>query len=262
MLDPLLLQKQYSDFLSSSDRILLTGHSHQAWPNQARKGVIQAFEDAALYVDDKWNMVFKHTDQVRTFIAQYCHAHPDEIALGQNTHELFTRFLSALPLDQKNKIVVSTGEFHSVYRQLVAFQRSNPLVSSTPKVVWVDEFPVSTLADRLAHEVDSTCSAVICSTVLFQTGTQVPHLQELASRCTQHEVRLFLDAYHSFQSTPFDLNTFDPNDLVYLSGGGYKYAQWGEGACWLRVPAHDHIQPSFTGWFSDFEHLHEPRNPH
>ena len=56
--------------------------------------------------------------------------------------------------------------------------------------------------------------------------------------------------------------TFDPNDLVYLSGGGYKYAQWGEGACWLRVPTHDHIQPSFTGWFSDFEHLHEPRNPH
>ena len=41
----------------------------------------------------------------------------------------------------------------------------------------------------------------------------------------------------------------------------YKYAQWGEGACWLRVPSEDHINPRFTGWFSDFEHLHEPRNP-
>ena len=261
MLDPRSLQSHYSDFLSSSERILLTGHSHQAWPNQARKGIIQTFEDAALYVDDKWDQVFKKTNQVRHFIAQYCHAQADEIALGQNTHELFTRFLSALPLETKPKIVVSTGEFHSVYRQLVAFQKANPLLSTVPTLVWVDDAPASTLAERLAQEVDSTCSAVICSTVLFQNGAQVPHLQDLASICTQHEVRLFLDAYHSFQATQFDLSTFHPHDLIYLSGGGYKYAQWGEGACWLRIPTHDTLKPTFTGWFSDFEHLHEPRQP-
>ena len=29
--------------------------------------------------------------------------------------------------------------------------------------------------------------------------------------------------------------------------------------CWLRVPHDDIIRPIFTGWFSDFAHLHHPR---
>ena len=36
------------------DRLLLTGHSHQAWPDRGIEGQQQAWIDAAQYVDDKW----------------------------------------------------------------------------------------------------------------------------------------------------------------------------------------------------------------
>ena len=43
-------------------RILLTGHSHQAWPDVARAALLQCFDDAALHVDDKWGAAFAAVD--------------------------------------------------------------------------------------------------------------------------------------------------------------------------------------------------------
>jgi len=38
-------------------------------------------------------------------------------------------------------------------------------------------------------------------------------------------------------------------------GGGYKYLQMGEGACFLRFPEHCRHRPVVTGWFSEFAEL-------
>ena len=117
---PKRLRPHYSNFLgrpsepkNSAKRILLTGHSHQAWPDVAREGVLAAFEDASLHVDDKWGAVFDRAEYVRKDIASMSQTECGEIALAQNTHELFTRFLSALPLREKTVIVATDGEFHS-----------------------------------------------------------------------------------------------------------------------------------------------------
>ena len=37
-----------------SERLLLTGHSHQAWPDVGLEGQLEAWTDAAAHVDDKW----------------------------------------------------------------------------------------------------------------------------------------------------------------------------------------------------------------
>jgi len=257
-LDPETLRPHYTHFLSSgstsSERILLTGHSHQAWPDVAREGLLEAFTDAALHVDDKWSAVFERVGSIQSVIAREVGAEPSELALAQNTHELFTRFLSALPLRQRPKIIASDGEFHSVYRQLMALESAGLI-----EVSWVEAQPAHSLAERLAAELDERSAAVVCSTVMFQDGRVTPKLSELSARCAAAEVRLFLDAYHSFMITPLSLKELAEPEVVYLSGGGYKYAQWGEGVCWLRVPRGDSLRPLFTGWFSDFAHLHEPR---
>ena len=254
------LRIHYSRFLRD-DRVLLTGHSHQAWPDIAREAVIQAFDDAAAHVDDKWGAVFARAEVLRAKIAEVTSAEASEVALAQNTHELFTRFLSALPLKDRPLVIATDGEFHSVYRQLVAAYQGGLL-----ELQWVDASDTETLAERLGERLRAAqgrCAAVISSTVLFQSGARVPHLDALAQLCLRENVRLFLDAYHSFQVDPISLETFgDAQAITYLSGGGYKYAQWGEGACWLRVPQSDQITPLFTGWFSDFAHLHEPRTDH
>jgi selenocysteine lyase/cysteine desulfurase len=41
-------------------------------------------------------------------------------------------------------------------------------------------------------------------------------------------------------------------DRVFYLAGGYKYAQWGEGACFLCVPPGCALRPENTGWFAAF----------
>lgn len=257
-LNPEILRAHYTHFLSfdttRARRLLLTGHSHQAWPDVARQGVVEAFEDAALHVDDKWGAVFTKVSALQRVIGEEVGATPSEVALAQNTHELFSRLLSALPLQKRPKLIATDGEFHSVHRQLSALEAAGVI-----EVSWVSAAPAHTLSARLAEALDERSAAVVCSTVMFQDGRITPHLSELSERCAAVGARLFLDAYHSFKIVPFSLKELACPEVVYLSGGGYKYAQWGEGVCWMRAPQEDSLRPLFTGWFSDFAHLDEPR---
>ena len=45
-----------------TDRILLTGHSHQAWPDVGLEAQQRAWLDAAEYVDDKWAVAAEQAD--------------------------------------------------------------------------------------------------------------------------------------------------------------------------------------------------------
>ena len=62
----LTLQPHYENF-KVSERILLSGHSHQAWPDVARQGLLKCFDDAAKHIDDKWQLAFEKADRVRLF---------------------------------------------------------------------------------------------------------------------------------------------------------------------------------------------------
>jgi kynureninase len=99
-----------------AERLLLTGHSHQAWPDVALEGQVEAFEDAALHVDDKWARALAKADAVRAGFRARLGDPGGELALASNTHELVLRFLSALDLRARPRLVSTDGEFHTLRR--------------------------------------------------------------------------------------------------------------------------------------------------
>jgi selenocysteine lyase/cysteine desulfurase len=252
MIDPSALREHYSRFLVPG-RILLTGHSHQAWPDVAREGMLECFDDAATYVDDKWSRASEAADAVRAAVADRIGAAADEIALGQSTHELVTRFLSALDLRRRPHVVTTSGEFHSLRRQLAR------LAEEGLEVTWVDALPLDSLSLRLADAVRDDTAALMCSAVLFETSSVVPGLERAVRAAHERGAAVLLDAYHAFMALPFALS--DLGDApVFVTAGGYKYAQWGEGACWLRVPRETTMRPIYTGWFAEFGSLAAARD--
>ncbi|MGH7680990.1 MAG: hypothetical protein ACRENN_03280 [Candidatus Eiseniibacteriota bacterium] len=102
---------------------MLTGHSHQAWPDVAFEGQVDAWVDAAEMVDDKWVRAAEVAQRVRRGFARLLGAREDEIALAASTHELVLRFLSALPLRARPRLVTTDGEFHSIRRQFDGSRR-------------------------------------------------------------------------------------------------------------------------------------------
>jgi kynureninase len=67
-----------------------------------------------------------------------------------------------------------------------------------------------------------------------------------------------VDAYHAFNAVPITWGA--ARDQLFVCAGGYKYAGFGNGLCWLRLPTECALRPVYTGWFADFAALAEPRN--
>jgi len=246
---PNALAAHYARF-GVAERVLLTGHSHQAWPDVAREAQLEAWDDAARDVDEKWERAFAKAALVREGFARRLGARADEVALGQNTHELVTRFLSALPLEQRPRLVTTDGEFHTLRRQLDRLAETGRI-----EVAKLAARPVATLAERLAAAVDGRTAAVFVSSVLFTTAEIVPRLGELLAACRARGAELLVDAYHQVNVVPCDLAADGLAD-AFVTGGGYKYCQLGEGNCFLRVPpGREHYRPVLTGWYGEFARL-------
>ncbi|MCT9933216.1 kynureninase [Planotetraspora sp. A-T 1434] len=245
------LAPHYSMF-QVSRRLLLTGHSHQAWPDVALEGQVEAFHDAARDVDDKWGRALAKADEVRAGFRRFLGDPAAELALGANTHELVLRFLSALDLRTRPRLVTSDGEFHTLRRQL------GRLAEEGVELVRVPAEPAGTLAERLTAAVDDRTAAVLVSAVLFETARIVPGLGALAGACRRRGTELLIDAYHALGVVPFSTAEVEP---AWVVGGGYKYLQLGEGNCFLRIPAHAALlRPVITGWFSEFAELAAERH--
>lgn len=251
---PNAIAGHYSRF-RVADRLLLTGHSHQAWPDVALDGQLEAFADAAEHVDAKWERAMAMADDVRDGFRQLLDDAGGEIALGASTHDLVIRFLSALDLRRRPRLVTSDGEFHTLRRQLAR------LADEGVDVVRLPAEPADTLAERCAVAVDDRTSAVLVSAVLFQTARIVPSLGQLAEVCRRRGVELLVDAYHALGVIPMPLPAMGLAG-AWVTGGGYKYLQLGEGNCVLRLPPHaERLRPVVTGWFAEFAALADQAGP-
>ena len=248
------LAGHYSRF-RVGERILLSGHSHQAWPDVAFKAQMQAWEDAAELVDGKWDMASAVADEVRGGYRLLLDDPDGHIALGQNTHELVTRFLSALPLRDRPRVVTTDGEFHTMRRQLARLREEGLEVVQVGSTGSGESAP-GAIAAAVVDAVDDRTAAVLISSVLFRNSLVVDGLGEVATACDRVGASLLVDAYHSINVVPFSVPGMGL-ERAFVVGGGYKYCQFGEGVCFLRIPPDCSMRPVLTGWFSEFGELAE-----
>ena len=244
---PNAIAPHYSRF-NVAERLLLTGHSHQAWPDVGFEAQAQSWLDAAQYLDDKWEPAFRQAARVRAGFGQLLGEPNAAIALAGNTHELVVRLLSALPLERRPRLVTTDGEFHTIRRQL------DRLAEEGIEVVRVAEAPVETVAGRLAQVVDDRTALVLVSAVFFDSGRIARELRQVVASCRRHGATLLVDAYHALNVVPFSIAAEDLDD-AFVVGGGYKYCQLGEGNCFMRIPPDCALRPVNTGWFSEFTAL-------
>ncbi len=257
------LAKHYQQF-DVSNRILLTGHSHQAWPDVALDGQKQAWLDAAKHVDDKWNSAFEKAEQLKLFYANLLgdscsvqasvQGKASNYALASNTHELLIRFLSSLNLNRGDRIITTDGEFHSMRRQLSRLQEEGI------DIVRIAASPVETLTERIAAAISDKTVTIMLSAVMFKSSNIVPHIKHLADKAEELNIPLLIDAYHALNVTEFSIAE---NNLeqAFIVGGGYKYCQFGEGNCFLRIPHDCTLRPVITGWYAEFGALDKTSNP-
>lgn len=250
---PNAIAPDYSRF-RVSERLLLSGHSHQAWPDAGFEGQRAAWLDAAEHVDEKWERAFARAEHVREGYRRLLEDPRGEIALGPGTHDLLIKWLSSLPLAKRPRIVTTTGEFHAARRQL------DRLGESALEIVKVDAHPVDTVGERIAAAVNDGTAAAIVSAVFYEDARIAGGLGEALAACQRVGAEFLVDAYHALNAIPFGLATRGLED-AWITGGGYKYLQLGEGNAFLRVPPGRDPRPVVTGWFAEFDAMTDTKIP-
>lgn len=254
---PNALRDHYSRF-RAADRLLLTGHSHQAWPDAALDGIAESFAVAANQVDRKWDGAMAKADEVRQAVAMWLHDPHALVALGPSVHDLLVRIFSSIGLlnsgtraPGKSTVVTTDMEFHAASRQLRRLSEDGLTVEVVPVS------PASTLVERLIDRCDTSTAAVLVSSAMFTTSHLIPHLDQLAAHTEQVDAELIVDVYHHVGPALCSVPALGLQ-RAWIVGGGYKYLQWGEGVCYARIPEHaTGVRPVVTGWHAEFGALSE-----
>jgi selenocysteine lyase/cysteine desulfurase len=245
----------YQRFLSGHEGLLhFSAHSHHFWPDVSRDGHIQYWDDCALRSDRKWEKLF--SEVIPKAQAHICGLlnlkNPEQIAFAPNTHELTARLLSLFTDRRELNILTSAHEFHSWNRQITRLEENAGFkvrrVTGTDLVHNKRAF-----IDELKTELKSPTEIFFISQVFFDSGIALTSLElkELREACPK-ETLMVVDGYHAFAALPVDLSELE-GGIFYL-GGGYKYAQAGEGVGFMVIPS-GHWRPAYTGWFAEYEGL-------
>lgn len=245
------LAPHYSRF-NVANRLLFTGHSHQAWPDVAREGQLEYFDHCAANVDKKWAHSFEKTEVLRGYLRDFYDDPDGFYCREESTHFLLVSLLSSFDLKTKPKLITTDSEFYSMHRQLSRLEEAGL------EVVRIPTFPDENFGTRLIEEIDIRTSAILLSRVYYESSFINTHLSDIAAAARIQGIPLIIDDYHGTNVVPLSIRQEGLEDCFILIGG-YKYLQWGEANCFLRFPKDCELRPVITGWFAAFSKLEIPQ---
>jgi selenocysteine lyase/cysteine desulfurase len=242
------VKNHYSRFLAAAPgRLHFAAHSHHPWPDVTRDAQIEAWDDAARLADLKWERVFAEVaTEAQGHIARVLDLPAaSQIAFAPNTHEFVVRLLSCFPPGRRLKVVTTDSEFLSFSRQIARLEEEN-LVD----LLRVPAEPFSSFHARFREAAGHPDNdLVFFSQVFFNSGFVVRDLEAIVNAAPARAM-VVIDGYHGFFAIPTSLRQVA--DRAFFLAGGYKYAQSGEGVCFLSVPRGYEGRPLNTGWFAGF----------
>lgn len=246
-----MYKKYYSRFLAAQSPALhFACHSHHYWPDITREAHLKYWDDSARYVDSKWEYFFSNAiPKAQTFIAKNLGLTSGEnIVFAPNTHEFVFRLLSQFLENKTLKILTTDSEFYSFDRQINRLAEFPHI-----EVVKVPTQPFDSFEERFIEAAGkANYDLIFFSHVFFNSGF-ASDIDKILNNLAKSKSTIVLDGYHSFMALPINFQAYE--NRVFFLAGSYKYAQGGEGGCFLHVPKGTEHRPVYTGWFAELAQL-------
>jgi selenocysteine lyase/cysteine desulfurase len=242
-----MLRDHYRVFWSAiGDALHVTAHSHHPWPDVTRAAHLQYWEDSARLTNRKWqDRIFGEVvPEAQAHVARHLGlADPTLVAFAPSTHEFVARLYSCLDWSRRPRVLTTANEFHSFARQTRRLEETGRL-----EVTRVPVEPYASFRARFDRALEARHDLVFLSQVFFDSSFVVERLDELLAGIPVETI-VAVDGYHAFMAIPVDLGALGPR--IFYTAGGYKYAQSGEGVCFLSIPENCALRPAYTGWYSN-----------
>ncbi|MBL7663883.1 MAG: aminotransferase class V-fold PLP-dependent enzyme [Bacteriovoracaceae bacterium] len=246
-----MMKKYYKKFLfTKPNRLHFASHSLHYWPDISEVGHHQAWLDTCEYSDHKWGHFFQNVfPQTQKLIANHLGIkNSQNIAFAPNTHELVFRLLSCFFEQDKIRILTTDCEFYSFDRQVRRIAEWKKA-----EVIKVPVMPFETFVDRFSEAAQGNFDLIYFSQVFFNNGLALNENDMTKMVDANSKAQICIDGYHAFCALPTSLKNLSKR--IYYVAGGYKYAQAGEGLCFMSLPENCQLRPLYTGWFAGMNEL-------
>jgi selenocysteine lyase/cysteine desulfurase len=242
----------FSRALSVPGRLHMAAHSHHLWPDATLAAQVEAWEDAVVLADHKWDKALGQIyPAAQGLVAGELNLpSPDSVVFGPNTHALLAVLMSAIG-SKPVRVLSTDGEFHSFRRQAQRWVEAGEI-----ELTLIDSQAPDFAERFLTAAREGAYDLIFVSHVFFKTGFVFDRVWELADLSRPEGPWVVVDGYHGFRAVPTDLSAVA--DRLFYLAGGYKYAMAGEGAAFLHAPAGFGPRPILTGWYAEFGDLEGP----
>lgn len=241
-----MLRAHYRTFHEAiGDRLHVLAHSHHPWPDVTREAQLAYWEDSARLAERKWQKIYDEViPQAQAHVARLLNIDaPARIAFAPNTHEFVARLYSSLDWSRPLRVLTTDREFASFARQTRRLEETGRV-----RVTRVAVEPYQSFVERFSAAAAERYDFVYLSHVFYDSAFVVDALESIVA-AAYPEALFCIDGYHAFNALPVDLSRIA--ERVYYLAGGYKYAQAGEGACFMSLPRDCALRPIYTGWFAE-----------
>ena len=192
----------------------------------------------------EWGFWVEQNEAFRAAMARVLKAAPDDVAVTTSVSQGASALMSALPLGERNRIVISEYEFPTI-GQIAHAQELRGA-----EVVHVRPDADGTIpAERFAEVIDERTALVCCTTISYRSG----HRHDVASIAEAAHAAgalVLADSYQACGAVEIDVRSFGADAVT---GGTVKYllGTAGLGFMWVRPDVRDMLVPTQTGWFAD-----------
>tara|TARA_R110000868_G_scaffold142387_2_gene359702 strand:+ start:3025 stop:4170 length:1146 start_codon:yes stop_codon:yes gene_type:complete len=243
-------KKFYQHFLKAHEgKLHMACHSHHFWPDVTRQATLEYWDDSAKLSDQKWEYFFSDKlPKLQKYIAQNLNlSDPQQIVFAPNTHDLLIRVLSLLSFKKKPRILTTDSEFHSFSRQITKLEEEGLIDIHRLKTQSEESLQAEIVQVTRGQSFD----LVFISQTFYNSGCTIKDLNKLTDLLSKQGI-IVIDGYHSYMTRELDLSQVESR--IYFLSGHYKYAQGGEGLCFMTCPP-SKTNPIITGWFAQIDAL-------
>ena len=194
-------------------RLHMAAHSHHLWPDVTLAAQVEAWEDAAVLADHKWDKALGQVyPAAQGLVARELNLpSSDTVVFAPNTHLLLATLVSAIDRPRPVRVLSTNGEFHSFRRQAQRWVESGEITLTLIDAETPD-FAERFLAAAQAGQHD----LIFVSHVFFKTGFVFDRVWDLAALARPEGPWVVVDGYHGFRAVPTDLSAV-ADRLFYVS---------------------------------------------
>jgi selenocysteine lyase/cysteine desulfurase len=190
-----------------------------------------------------WDYWVERGEDARAAFAGLIGAESDEIAVTTSESAGASALASAIPLDERPKVVISDFEFPTMGQIWHAQELRGAEVAHV--AAQDGDIPV----EAFDEAIDERTAMVTITAVCYRNGVRL-EVEEITRLAHERGALVLLDAYQAVGSYPIDVRALD---VDFLGAGVLKYllGSAGLGFFYCRAGLVERLLPTQTGWFAD-----------